>query len=633
MSEENQDINVFAQTNFRNIMRKFGIKLDDRRRHVYIVGKTGMGKSVLQENMIFNDIRAGHGVAVVDPHGDLVEGILDIIPSHRVNDVVYFNPSDVDYPVAFNPLESVDPKYRHLVASGLVGVFKKIWADSWGPRLEYILRNCILALLEYPNSTLLGITRILVDKYYRKKVLEKVSDPVVRSFWIDEYENYNEKFRTEAISPIQNKIGQFLSSSVIRNIVGQPRSTIDLREIMDSHKILLLNLSKGRVGEDNSGLLGAMMITKMQLAAMSRIDTPEEERQDFFLYVDEFQNFATESFANILSEARKYRLNIIIAHQYIEQLGDVVKAAVFGNVGTMILFRVGAEDAEFLAKEFGPTFTEEDLVSLPKYHIYLKLMIDGVTSDPFSAVTLPPVAIKNKNRDKIINVSRERYGKLRQQVEDKILRWAGVEDLFKETAGQESKSLDPEEMRYKNSKYEKNITELPAEQMPRLNLTSERQELFEAECWVCHRKLQLPFKPDGIRPIYCKDDMKKVRQGLIPKPKPPLVVKAADKPKDDPPPSLPTVPDETKTDNLSTADALPKVNSVKLSAAALLTKVNKPNQVESTIGQLGGLTAKKPVRPVSPTETTLRPYDVLASSGSNPPQPRVIKPGEVIRFD
>src|SRR3989339_2108680 len=262
----------FAITNFRQQQRKFGIKLDDRRRHMYIIGKSGTGKSVLQENMIFTDIRAGNGLAVVDPHGDLVEKVLDLVPSNRVNDVIYFNPSDVDYPIAFNPLETVDPKYRHLVASGLVGVFKKIWADSWGPRLEYILRNAILSLLEYPNSTLLGITRILVDKHYRARVLEKVADPVVRSFWIDEFSKYNEKFLTEAIAPIQNKIGQFLSTSLIRNIVGQVKSTINLRKIMDEKKVLLMNLSKGRVGEDNSALLGAMMITKIQLAAMSRID-------------------------------------------------------------------------------------------------------------------------------------------------------------------------------------------------------------------------------------------------------------------------------------------------------------------------------------------------------------------------
>lgn len=523
------EIVPLAVTNFRNNQRKFGIKLDDRRRHMYIIGKSGTGKSVLLENMIYTDLRAGHGLAVVDPHGDLVEKVLDLVPSNRVNDVIYFNPSDMDYPIAFNPLESVNPKYRHMVASGLVGVFKKIWADSWGPRLEYILRNAILSLLEYPSSTLLGITRILVDKYYRKKVLEKVTDPVVRSFWIDEYDNYNEKFRTEAISPIQNKIGQFLSSAIIRNIVGQPKSTINLRKIMDEQKVLLMDLSKGRMGEDNSALLGAMMITKLQLAAMSRIDIPEYQRKDFFLYVDEFQNFATESFATILSEARKYRLNLIVAHQYIEQLGEEVRAAVFGNIGTIIVFRVGAEDAEFLEKEFTPTFNQTDLVNLPNYHIYLKLMIDGVTSDPFSAVTMPPISVRHSNRSSIIKVSRERYAQDRAKVEAKILRWAGVEEVFKETAQEESRSLSEEEMSYRAApsgrKESRTGGQHESSEPPRLNLIQPSSEMFEDKCWVCGRKVILPFKPDGIRPVYCKEDMKKVKQGLIPKPKPHLVVK------------------------------------------------------------------------------------------------------------
>ncbi len=433
-----ENVTPFATTNFRNIKRKFGIKTDDRRRHVYLIGKTGMGKSTAIENMVIDDIRKGFGVALIDPLGDLVERVINFIPSYRVNDVVYFNPSDLDYPIAFNVLEAVDPTHHHLVTSGLIAVFKKIWIDSWGPRLEYVLRNTILALLEYPGSTLLGVTRLLIDKNYRKKVVDKITDPIVKAFWIDEYSAYSNQFRTEAISPIQNKVGQFLSSSVIRNIVGQPKSTIDLREIMDEGKILLLNLAKGRVGEDNSSLLGAMMVTKIQLAAMSRIDTIEEKRKDFYLYVDEFQNFATESFATILSEARKYRLNLTIAHQYIEQLDETVRAAVFGNVGTLVVFRVGAADAEFLLKEFEPIFSETDLVNLTKFDVYLKLMIDGVSSDPFSASTLPPVIGEDGNREKIINSSRERYSNPREIVEDKIVRWAGMSDIFKENATQEN---------------------------------------------------------------------------------------------------------------------------------------------------------------------------------------------------
>ncbi len=631
-------ITPFAVTNFRNLSRKFGIKLDDRRRHMYLIGKSGAGKSVMLENMIASDIRAGFGLAVVDPHGDLVEKVLDIIPSSRVNEVVYFNPSDVDYPVAFNPLESVDPKYRHLVASGLIGVFKKIWADSWGPRLEYILRNAILSMLEYPGSTLLGITRILVDKYYRKKVLEKVSDPVVRSFWIDEYDNYNEKFRTEAISPIQNKIGQFLSSSIIRNIVGQPKSTLDLREIIDSKKILLMDLSKGRLGEDNSALLGAMMITKLQLAAMSRIDTPEEERQDFMLYVDEFQNFATESFATILSEARKYRLDLIIAHQYIEQLGDEVKAAVFGNVGTMVVFRIGSEDAEFLETEFDPTFTPADLVALPNYHIYIKLMVDGVTSAPFSATTLPPVSIRTNNRDKVIRVSRERYAKNRAAVEEKILRWAGVEETFKGNAHEDSRSLDPEEATYRavpNSFKQRGAHQ--ADEPSRLNVVNPIRDLFEAECWVCGRKVQLPFKPDGIRPVYCKDDMKRVRQGLVPKPKPRLLVMDA--------PKAPAVPaDLPVVEGAVPGESVP----IPADSPSVPTTAVPPPPPEPAAAPRPASSLRRPVVPepppsVSLSEAVLRaPVSFAAPRRTTPPLqrpappapgPQPLPPGQVVRFE
>ncbi len=424
----NSEITVFAQTNFRNQQRKFGIKVDDRRRHMYLIGKTGMGKSTVLENMVINDIRSGEGLALVDPHGDLAEKILKFIPTSRVNDVIYFNPSDTDFPIAFNILENISEDYKHLVAYGLVGVFKKIWADSWGPRMEYILTNTILALLDYPGSTLLGVMRMLVDKQYRKKVVAKVQDPVVKTFWADEFNNYSEKFRTEAIAPIQNKVGQFLASSIIRNIVGQSKSTIEMRQLMDEQKILIINLSKGRVGEENSALLGAMMITKLQIAAMSRVDIAEDDRKDFFLYVDEFQNFATDSFAGILSEARKYRLCLIMAHQYIEQLSDMVKAAVFGNVGTLIVFRVGATDAAEFELEFAPQFTPQDIVNLNKYTFCLRLMIDGVATEPFSAMGLPPFTQDGPdNSDKVIKVSRERYARPRHIVEDRIIRWSGVE--------------------------------------------------------------------------------------------------------------------------------------------------------------------------------------------------------------
>ena len=444
---EKEQINVFARTNFRNKEVAFGIKTDDRRRHVYIIGKTGMGKTTMIENMIVQDIVAGNGVAFVDPHGDSVEKILNYIPSSRINDVVYFNPADLDYPIAFNPLESVDPKYKHLVASGLMGVFTKMWANVWSARMEYILNNTILALLDTPGNTMLGIARMLVDKKFRQRIVANIRDPVVKSFWVDEFANYNDKFRSEAIAPIQNKVGQFLSSALIRNIVGQTKSSIDLRELMDQKKILLLNLSKGRIGEDNSALLGAMFITKLQLAAMSRVDVSEDERKDFYLYVDEFQNFATESFATILSEARKYRLNLTIAHQYIGQLitenSTKIKDAVFGNVGTIILFRIGATDAEALESEFDPTFTPNDMVNLTKYHIYLKLMINGVSSHPFSGVTLQPLAQKTGNEDKVIKVSRERYGNKREEIEERITKWMGQE-YHKEAANAEL-TIDEEE--------------------------------------------------------------------------------------------------------------------------------------------------------------------------------------------
>lgn len=431
MSQPEQ-INFFAKTNFRNQQVPFGIKTDDRRRHMYVIGKTGMGKTTMMENMVIQDIRNGNGVCFIDPHGDSIQKILDFVPTSRINDVIYLNPADQDFPIALNILESVDPKYQHLVASGLMGVFTKIWAGVWSPRMEYILNNTILALLDSPGNTMLGIVRMYVDKKYRKKIVDAIKDPMVKAFWVEEFANYAEKYRTEAVAPIQNKVGQFLSSSIIRNIIGQPKSTIDLREIMDGQKILLMDLSKGKVGEDNSALLGAMIITKLQLAALSRVDVPESERKDFYLYVDEFQNFVTDSFATILSEARKYRLNLTMGHQYIGQLtpenNTKVRDAVFGNVGTMVVFRVGAADAEYLETEFEPSFTPNDIVNLPKFHVILRLMINGVASDPFTAVTIPvDESWRVGDGEKVIKVSRERYANPRDVVEDKIQRWMGTE--------------------------------------------------------------------------------------------------------------------------------------------------------------------------------------------------------------
>jgi len=419
------DLTPLGYYNFRNQQKKFGIKIDDRRRHIYVIGKTGVGKTTLLENMAIADIRSGKGVAIVDPHGEFAEKMLDFVPEERLDDVIYFDPSDMEYPIAFNPMEQVGTEFRHLVASGLMGVFKKIWADAWSARMQYILNNTLLALLENPGATLLGILRMFSNQDYRKQVVNNLKDPVIKAFWQDEFSKYSQRFETEALAAIQNKVGQFVSNPLVRNILGQPHSSLNMRDIMDSGKIFICNLSKGKIGEDNSSLLGAMIITRLQLAAMSRVDLPEEKRRDFFLYVDEFQNFATESFANILSEARKYRLSLVLAHQYIGQLrtGDstMVRDAVFGNVGTIISFRVGAEDAEFLEKEFMPEFLQNDLVNLSKANVYIKLMIDGVASRPFSAETMPPQKIPlDSYRDVIIKNSRDHYGTPKSVVEARI---------------------------------------------------------------------------------------------------------------------------------------------------------------------------------------------------------------------
>ncbi len=392
---------------------------------MYVVGKTGVGKTNLLESMIIADIKAGKGVGFVDPHGDTAERILEFIPEERVKDVIYFNPQDLDFPIAFNPLEQVGSEFRHLVASGIMGIFKKIWPDVWSARMEYILNNSLLALLEYPGSTLLGVMRLLSDKEYRRTVVNNLQDPVVKSFWVNEFAKYTQRLESEATAAIQNKIGQFVTNPLIRNILGQSHSSVDMRKVMDEGKILIINLSKGKIGEDNSTLIGAMIVTKIQLAAMSRVDGPESERKDFYLYVDEFQNFVTDSFATILSEARKYHLCLIMAHQYIRQLingeNTKVRDAVFGNVGTTIAFRVGAEDAEFLEKEFQPDFMINDFVNLPKYNFYIKLMIDGVSSRPFSAKSIEPEKTPAESfKDVILENSRKLYSTPKSVVEEKI---------------------------------------------------------------------------------------------------------------------------------------------------------------------------------------------------------------------
>ena len=484
---ESSDVVYFAKTDFRSANRLFGIKRRDRRQHTYIIGKTGVGKTALLHNLAVQDIANGEGLCVIDPHGEFVESLLNKIPKERAKDVIYLNPADTDHPLGFNILEIEDLKYKHLVASGLMSIFTKIWANVWSARMEYIMNNAILALLETPGSTLLGITRILVDKDYRQKIISNVTDPVVKAFWINEFESWRDQFRNEAIAPIQNKVGQFLSTNLIRNVVGQRKSTIDIFDLMNNRKIFLVNVSKGRIGEDNSSLIGAMLITKIQLAAMERVRIPEDERKDFFLYVDEFQNFATDSFAGILSEARKYRLNLILAHQYVGQLvTDVstkVRDAVFGNVGTMMTFRVGGADAEFLEKEYSPEFTQEDIVNLSNYCIYLRLMVDGVTSRPFSANTLPPFNSPTEcaTEEEIIQMSRELYTRPVKQVEDDITKWSGT---MGEIHGEDSGKHPT------NSK-------------------------FSANCSSCGNTTEVNFKPTEGRPIYCKDCLAKVKSGEI----------------------------------------------------------------------------------------------------------------------
>ncbi len=427
MSYDPEQITFFAKTDARGSSVPFGIKAKDRTRHVYIIGKTGMGKSTLLENMAIQDIKNGNGLAFIDPHGQTAETLLEYVPESRKDDVLYFAPFDIDNPVSFNVMEDVGPDKRHLVVSGLMSVFKKIFVDAWSARMEYILSNTILALLEYPDSTLLGVNRMLSDKEYRRKVIDNIKDPAVRSFWVDEFLNYNERYMQEAGDAIKNKIGQFTANPIIRNIIGQPKSSFDIREMMDKKKIIIMNLSKGLIGESNANLLGSMLTTRIYLAAMSRADlSPEQMKStpNFYFYVDEFQSFANATFANILSEARKYKLNLTIAHQYIDQMEEEVRDAVFGNVGTTIAFRVGPLDAEMLESIFTPKFLAPDIVNLGFAQVYLTLMIDGIGSQPFSATTLPPIKPPEIScKEMVTHSSRQKFSRKRADVEAAILAW------------------------------------------------------------------------------------------------------------------------------------------------------------------------------------------------------------------
>jgi energy-coupling factor transporter ATP-binding protein EcfA2 len=419
--DDERRITYFATTHTRGKREMFGIRAIDRGKHMYVIGKTGMGKSTMLENMAIQDIQNGEGIAYIDPHGSTAEKLLDFVPHERIKDVLYFAPFDTEYPVGFNVMEDVGYDKRHLVVSGLMGAFKRIWVDAWSARMEYILQNVLLALLEYPGSTLLDVNRMLTNKPFRAAVIEKITDPIVKSFWTEEFASYTDRYTQEATPAIQNKVGQFVANPLVRNIVGQPQSTFNLREMMDERKIFIVNLSKGRMGESNAALLGSMLTVKIYLAAMSRADEPPARMARLprcYFYVDEFQSMMNEAFADILSESRKYKLALTLANQYIEQMEENVRNAVFGNVGTLITFRVGPFDAEVLKTVFEPTFEAEDLVGLGLGQIYLSLMIDGVGSAPFSAETVPPIDTPHVSyREDVIHHTRSAHAKHRSEVE------------------------------------------------------------------------------------------------------------------------------------------------------------------------------------------------------------------------
>ncbi len=501
--ENPERVTYFAATDARGKYIPFGIKSKDRDRHMYVIGKTGMGKSTLLENMAIQDIRNGEGLAFIDPHGGTVEHLLEYIPEDRIKDVVYFAPFDLEHPIAFNVMEDVGYDRRHLVVSGLMATFKKIWEDAWSARMEYILTNTLLALLEYPDATLLGVNRMYTDKEYRQKVVDNVKDPVVKDFWTKEFANYGDRYTQEATPAIQNKVGQFTGNPLIRNIIGQPKSSFDIRTMMDEKKILLINLSKGLVGETNMRLLGSMLTTRIFLAAMSRANLPAPELKklpNFYFYVDEFQNFANETFAEILSEARKYKLNLVIAHQYIEQMEEEVRDAVFGNVGTTVVFRVGPFDAEVLETIFMPKFTKEDVVSLDRRQIYLSLMIDGVGSAPFSAVTIPPIeAPPVSEREKVIASSREQFTAVRAGIEKAIVEELAASAAAEAPFDARMKKKPVHHAPHSSPRAAEGTTHVPASVPPRV-----------------HEEHPKPFVPHAAPP---RPPQQEVRRTFAPHPK------------------------------------------------------------------------------------------------------------------
>ena len=410
----------------------FGISLPDLRQHIYVIGKTGSGKTTLLRNMIIQHIALGHGVGLIDPHGDLAEELLNHIPRWRTDHVVYFNPSDSEFPIALNLLANVPKDERHLVASGIVGAFKSIWPDSWGPRMEYILYNTIAALLDCQNTSLLGVNRMLTDEKFRAWVIGQIKDPFIKEFWESEFAGYDERFRREAIAPIQNKLGQFLLNPVIRNILGQVKCKVSFPFIMDNQRLFIANLSKGKIGHDKVNLLGSLLTTQFQLAAMRRAGQPEQERRDFYLFIDEFQNFTTDSFAAILAEARKYRLCLTLSHQYVDQIPLPIRQAVFGNVGTLFSFRAGNTDAEVLQKEFASEFAAQQFVDLERFQVFGRILENGTNTQPFKGVTLQPVDNSRGRAVAHVKNSRQRFCEQRHNVEIRAVEFRVLLDLSRE---------------------------------------------------------------------------------------------------------------------------------------------------------------------------------------------------------
>ena len=580
MTFDPEKITFFAKTDARGKQIPFGIKAKDRQRHMYVVGKTGMGKSTLLENMAAQDIQNGEGMAFIDPHGSTAECLLDYVPEHRINDVVYFAPFDLSNPVSFNVMEDVGPDKRHLVVSGLMSTFKKIWIDAWSARMEYILTNALLALIEYPDTTLLSVNRLFSDKAYRNRVVDYIKDPAVKAFWTEEFANYTDRFAAEALPAIQNKIGQFTGNPLIRNIIGQPHSSFDIRKIMDEKKILIMNLSKGLVGETNANLLGSMLTTRIYLAAMSRADLPVEQMRtmpNFYFYVDEFQSFANATFANILSEARKYHLNLVIAHQYIEQMEEDVRNAVFGNVGTTISFRVGPFDAELLETVFSPRFLATDLVNLGFAQIYLTLMIDGIGSQPFSAVTLPPVERPHYScKGMVIAASRKNFTKDREEVEKIITDLHTPVVAEKSESSTQKKSTNQQFALERKRQQEATVVkDTPKPTIVREVKVAEVPEKKEREL-IEQKKVDKVTVPAKSAPAHAGKSVEDLRavlakiSGVEQKNKPSTTVQASVPPKDQAKPAL--VPEKSEISPLKSALAEVLKNVEQKPSPALQSK-------------------------------------------------------------